>query len=101
MMTNHDAPGGLMDVVKARATIPGPGFYTPRCFSFRGETGRRDGVRTGGIFVGAQGVHGGWRGAFGDTLRDPVGETSPGPGEYYPDDAERVGEAPCAPRGSP
>ena len=38
MMTNHDAPGGPMDVVKARATIPGPGFYTPEVFQFPRET---------------------------------------------------------------
>ena len=57
MMTNHDAPGGLMDVVKAR-DHPRPGILHPRGVSVSEERrGRRDGVRTGGIFVGAQGVH--------------------------------------------
>ena len=100
MMTNHDAPGGLMDVVKARATIPGPGFYTPEVFQFpRRDGDDATGSEPGEFLWAPKGYTFGWRGAFGDTLRDPVGETSPGPGEYYPDDAERVGEAPWRPAG--
>ena len=102
MMTNHDAPGGPMDVVKERAAIPGPGFYAPEVFQFprRDDPDGAPGGSEPGEFLWApKGYTFGWRGAFGDTLRDPARETSPGPGEYHPDDAVRAGEAPWRPAG--
>ena len=102
MMTNHDAPGGLMDVVKARATIPGPGFYTPEVFQFPRRDGTtRRGPNRGNFCGRPRGTRSVGAARSGTRFATRSGRRPPDPASTTPTTPSAWGRHLGAPRGSP
>lgn len=86
MQSGRDAPGGPLDGVRRRASIPGPGYYAPEVFQFPIRDAPEGNNGPGGEFLWApKGYTFGWHGSYGEEVIRGSEEVGPGPGEYYPD----------------